>query len=211
MSLSSPLSPMMIQFQSMKSPSLKDKFIKKRFIDYNLLDYLSSNNKKCINDQLRDLDLIRLHTPLKEEVELLNISDYRMNLHIKNDILYLCGGLIGVRFNNDDLNLILNTIKNLNNLWNQLDLYYKTMNSISKKMIVHDNNPLINKDDIDSNIDNEELYNNQQSILQFQLLYDNYLQQLIIIQDLIKKKQNEIHNNENHGINMQLLYIYIMI
>ena len=114
---------------------LKEKQCKRRITEYDVESFLGPRRKNA-TDRMRELDSIRMHTPLQEEVDLLNVTPYRMNLLVTQDILYLCGGLVGVRFSSEDLMALLQLHKRMTATWNELSESFKSMSSVAKKHIL---------------------------------------------------------------------------
>lgn len=126
-------------------------------------------------DRIRELDRLRFHNLHPEdECVLLRLPSRRVDIQSLKDVIMLCGGLVGVRFESAELRLISGTCSDLERTWVQLDRLYKSMPSAVTKMG--------SSNDIDM----------QQVIEDFHALCDNYIRDLQNIQDLIKLKQATI-------------------
>ena len=121
----------------LKPSGLRAKFEKKKITDYDVDEFKNHRNKSA-SERFRELDNFRLHTPMEEEVSFLNVTTYRMNLSSMQDILFLCGGLVGVRFSSEDLVALTGLNREMNRIWLQLDGVYGQLSSTAKKLIVTD-------------------------------------------------------------------------
>jgi len=189
----------------MESLKLKEKIVNIALVDYDLSSFMYHSDRYCKSPtmRLRDLDSIRLHNPVPEEISLLNISSYRMNMHNLNDLLYLCGGLVGMRFTSEELLLVVGKSKRLLSIWNALDDCYKAMSPSSRKLIVHASElkPLQYQEAACSD--------GEFPVIKFHVIADEYVQELTAIQSLMRLKQSEIDPSASQGSIVFCAYLFV--
>lgn len=148
--------------------------LQKSWTDHDFSMYLGQSSTPP-RDRIRELDRLRFHNLHPEdECVLLRLPSRRVDIQSLKDVIMLCGGLVGVRFESSELRLISGTCSDLERTWVQLDRLYKSMPSAVTKMG--------SSSDIDM----------QQTVEDFHALCDNYIRDLQNIQDLIKLKQATI-------------------
>lgn len=174
---------------------LKEKMAKGKFVDYDFSNFMYHSERYSKNPtmRLRDLDSIRLHNPVSEEISLLNISSYRMNINNLNDVLYLCGGLVGMRFTSDELLLVLSKTKRLVTLWDALDECYKAMDPSCRKFILLTSDLKLHCEG--GMCSDSELY-----VAKFHILADEYVQELTDVQSMVRMKQSSIDPADSKGM-----------
>ena len=173
---------------------LKEKIAKGKFVDYDFSNFMYHSERYSKNPtmRLRDLDSIRLHNPVSEEISLLNLSSYRMNINNLNDVLYLCGGLVGMRFTSDELLLVLSKTKRLVSLWDALDECYKAMDPSCRKLIVQIS-------DLKSHCEGGMCSDSKLYVTKFHMLADEYVQELADVQSMVRMKQSSIDPSDSKG------------
>lgn len=173
---------------------LKEKIAKGKFVDYDFSNFMYHSERYSKNPtmRLRDLDSIRLHNPVSEEISLLNLSSYRMNINNLNDVLYLCGGLVGMRFTSDELLLVLSKTKRLVSLWDALDECYKAMDPSCRKLIVQIS-------DLKSHCEGGMCSDSELFVTKFHILADEYVQELADVQSMVRMKQSSIDPSDSKG------------
>lgn len=178
----------------MEGLKLKEKMAKGMFVDYDFSNFMYHSERYSKNPtmRLRDLDSIRLHNPVSEETSLLNISSYRMNINNLNDVLYLCGGLVGMRFTSDELLLVLSKTKRLVSLWDALDDCYKAMDPSCRKLIVQTS-------DLKSHCEGGMCSDSELCVTKFHVLADEYVQELTNVQSMVRIKQSSIDPSDSKG------------
>lgn len=130
-------------------------------------------------ERIRELDRLRFHNLHPEdECVLLRLPSRRIDIQSTKDVIMLCGGLVGVRFESAELRLISSTCADLERTWVQLDRLYKSMPSAVTK--------------IGGAVDDIDM---QQVVEDFHKLCDNYVHDLQNIQDIVKAKQATIDRN----------------
>jgi len=113
--------------------SLKPRAKPEKITDYKIEQFLHHRGKNS-TFRLKELDKIRMYTPLPEEVELLNVTPYRMNLLVVQDVMYLCGGLVGVRFSSEELLELIRFTKGLAAAWAEISKIFQEMSTACKKL-----------------------------------------------------------------------------
>lgn len=168
----SPFSP-----ENLKSNTLKKKNAVVSFVKYDLTQQRMLHQTISLRERMRDLDNFHLHRPHPEdECQYLNLPNNRLNLHVVKDIVYLCGGLVGVRFEGDELKAINSFATHLQNCWVQLEQRFKSMTSSDLKHVP--SNP------------NDTIISSEAT--QFCELADKYMMIVASLQELVKKKQSTI-------------------
>jgi len=178
---------------------LKEKMAKGTFVDYDFSNFMYHSERYSKNPtmRLRDLDSIRLHNPVSEETSLLNISSYRMNINNLNDVLYLCGGLVGMRFTSDELLLVLSKTKRLVSLWDALDECYKALDPSCRKLIVQTS-------DLKSHCEGGMCSDSELCVTKFHMLADEYVQELTDVQSMVRIKQSSIDPSDSKDNQLRL-------
>lgn len=130
-------------------------------------------------DRIRELDRLRFHNLHPEdECVILRLPSRRIDIQSMKDVIMLCGGLVGVRFEGSELRSISSICSDLERTWAQLDRLYKSMPSSVTK--------------VGGPQDNIEM---QQVVEDFHRLSDSYIRDLQIIQDIVRAKQAMIDRN----------------
>lgn len=173
---------------------LKERFRKEKITDYDASSFRSDRGKTP-TERMREIDNFNLHTPLPEEVELLNVTPYRMNLLSTQDVLYLCGGLVGVRFSSADLMDVLTHTKSMNASWNELSSIYKSMPAVCKKMVL----PSAPATGTAVACEVGEPESNEHIVRRFHNEADRYVTLFEELQALIREKQKLIDPNTRTG------------
>jgi hypothetical protein len=167
---------------------------KKNITDYEVNSFLGHRQKNP-TDRMRELDSIRMHTPQQEEIELLNISSSRINLLVTQDILFLCGGLVGVRFSSEELMSLIELIKSASSAWLQIGEQFKNMSQASKKYII-ENAQSLEAVEPDGPLNGENLL---EQAKRFHDVADLYVHEFERLQKLIKSKQSDIARSDKMG------------
>jgi hypothetical protein len=172
-----------LKFTGLKMGQLKKKEEKLAFIDYDLASFFSQTSINA-TERLRQIDKFHLHAPLDSECSLLNVPNNRLNLLILKDILYLSGGLVGTRFSNEDLASLRGILPTMTKLWIELEMQYKVLDTVSKKLLINDKPQ-----------ETEET-NETSSVRKFHALVDQYLEQLVELQAIVRRLQNSIDKSK---------------
>jgi hypothetical protein len=162
---------------------LRERFRTGKITDYTL-DQFMPHNGKSPTDRFRNLDYLRMHTPHEGEVTALNVTPYRMDLHCSQEVMYLCGGLVGVRFSSEDLSSILCTTKRMAAVWGELDEMFRNMPPMCKKTSL--------KSDVQTGEDSD-------TARSFHALADEYVSLFGQLQSVIREKQKLINPDERTG------------
>ena len=152
-----------------------------------------------------------MHNPQDEECKLLNIPNDRINLHVKKNLLFLCGGGVGVRFTSDDLKNLDIITKELVELWNIIENIYKILDANMKKTLLKQSD--LDNIDIDlimtevNNIINEckeiskiEENDKNKILIFFNNKCNNYLLKVKELQHLVKSKQESLETRGEENI-----------
>ncbi len=121
---------------SVLTPRLKKSSEQTSFVKYNIDDQYMKQLNISVQERMRIMDRFFLHNPHpEEECALLNLPNSRLHLHSLKDVMYLSGGLVGIRFEGDELKDASSLLKVLSNLWAELDKNYKSMTNNERKII----------------------------------------------------------------------------
>lgn len=190
--------------------ALKERFRKEKITDYKL-DQFMPHRGKTVTERMRELDHIKLHTPLPEEVELLNVSPYRMDLIATQEIMYLCGGLVGVRFSSSDLAMLIRLSKEMGALWAQLGELFKCMSAASKKLVLTDTatstSTGVANDITSASAVSLEDVSAEEAVRKFHQLADEYVMHFGELQRLITEKQKSIDPSAKTGM---MIFLYLL-
>lgn len=168
--------------------ALKPRTKPEKITDYKLDQFLHHRGKNS-TERLRELDKIHMYTPLPDEVELLNVTPYRMNLLVIQDVMYLCGGLVGVRFSSEELSELLRLTKGMSELWSQISKIFQDMPTSSKKLTLS----------VDPEVETESVEGVEQVRMLHQLA-DQYVTLFGELQIFIKEKQKGVDPSTRTGI-----------
>lgn len=117
--------------------ALKKTAVKKPFVDQSFDDsYLEEQWRLSCQQRIRNVDEIRKHAPLPAECQDLNIPDDRLSLLSVKDILFLCGGCVGVTFSTEEFSQINSMIARLKPLADFTDSLFQKMSASSKKRVL---------------------------------------------------------------------------
>ena len=160
---------------------LKKSKEKSAFCDYNLALY-SGNQSVSLNERMRIIDQFHFHSPTEEECKLLHIPDDRINLLLVKDLLYLCGGGVGVRFTGEELMALKAISSNMSQLWTSIDQQYNALNISQKKVVISDilTTKIATEDDSIT------------GVIKLHEDIDNYLVLVSELQQIVKSKQLSI-------------------
>ncbi len=172
---------------SVLTPRLKKSNEQTSFAKYNIDEQYMKQLNISVQERMRIMDRFFLHNPHpEEECSLLNLPNNRLHLHSLKDVMYLSGGLVGIRFESDELKDASTLLKVLSNLWAELDKNYKSMTNNERKIIWG----------------NEVEGDGTSKVGQFHKQCDEYLCYIKELQLLVVKKQSQIDCSCNKGIKM---------
>lgn len=170
----------------------------KAWVEYDISSYIKQLSTSP-RERIRQMDSLRLHRPHPDkECKVLKLEDRRINLHSLEDIMYLCGGLTGARFEGVEIKSMMAWTKELERLWKDIDQVYKSLPS----QITKENSPNSEQDEVSS------------KIAFFNDVCDQYLLIIQNVQSLVKSKQLallESKSSSESGIDYFLEPVYIII
>jgi hypothetical protein len=167
---------------------------KKAFCDINILELLNGSRGSSLNERMRSIDSLRFHSPVEEECKMLHIPDDRINLLQLKDLLYLCGGGVGVRFTGEDLNSLKTMSSAMSGVWAEVDHAYNILSPAQKKLVV--SNILIHEVQVGSPEESDV-----KSVLSLHELLDSYLKLAADLQIIVKAKQVTIIVSDDSSSN----------
>jgi len=154
---------------------------RKSFCSYDIIPLLE-NKSISLNERMRVIDAFHIHAPIEEECTLLHIPDDRINLLNLKELLYLCGGGVGVRFTSEDFFLMKSLLNEMKVCWDSIDHKYKSLSPAMRKKIV------INCScETESNIEKELL-----EAISLHETMDKYLLLVKNLQRYVQEKQSTI-------------------
>jgi hypothetical protein len=179
------------------SPRLKKSVEQSSFVKYKLDDSYIGVHNVSVQDRMRVMDRFNLHNPhAQEECTFLNLPSNRLHLHSLKDVMYLSGGLVGVRFESDELKQTSELCNQLAVLWADIDKLYKGMSSIERKTILSTSAVVVTAEaTLDTNPD-AILDVKVDNVTKFHQLCDQYLEIIKDLQRMVLKKQGQIDVNE---------------
>jgi hypothetical protein len=194
---------------------------------------LADHWSKTCTDRMLLLDEFRKHTVLASEASTLNITEgKRLDTHVLKDVLILCGGCKGNRFDSEEFNFITKLTKVLAPLYSNIDLYFKSeaLSGSRKKKIL--DSDVINvymksfEEDKDAQVMDAQgtdtvfsFSSSQQetetekevtgsddesAIVQFHQFADSYERLLFKLQSLIREKQASLASKEDGNATIDL-------
>lgn len=180
-----------IQF---KTGGLKKANAKLPFVEYEISSYIGQFNVSP-RERMRQLDLFYMHSPDPEkECKFLNLPSDRISLHSLKGIMFLCGGLVGMRFENDDFHNLSSYLKDMSILWTNLNDVFQKVVELDKK--ISTGSP---KEEKSPSSDYT-----QELIQEFNKDADEYLTIVLKVQEIVKRKQSlvdrdhsKLNGNEN--------------
>lgn len=175
------------RFQLPKAPPLKNKVTFKAFAEYDIPSLIGHRNISCA-ERMRELDLFHFHAPTAEERAVVHLPSERLNLQSPKEVFYLCGGLVGVRFEGHELRHLTELTTELSRLWDQLAAVFTLFHLALKKFRI--------EAQPDPNCASTK------SVMEFHDLGDRYLSRMRDLQDIVVKKQATIDRDAyyNHEI-----------
>jgi len=171
--------------------TLKPRAKPEKFTDYKIEQFLHHRGKNA-TERLRELDKIRMYTPLPDEIQLLNVTPYRMNLLVMQDVMYLCGGLVGVRFSSEELQELLRLTKGMNSAWNDVSKAFQEMSTACKKLSL----PV---DEIVPGAVAEQTSDDVDLVKKLHMYADEYVQLFTQLQVFVKEKQKGVDPSARTG------------
>jgi len=171
--------------------ALKPRAKPEKFTDYKIEQFLHHRGKNA-TERLRELDKIRMYTPLPDEIQLLNVTPYRMNLLVMQDVMYLCGGLVGVRFSSEELQELLRLTKGMNSAWNDVSKAFQEMSTACKKLSL----PV---DEIVPGAVVEQTRDDVDLVKKLHMYADEYVQLFAQLQVFVKEKQKGVDPSARTG------------
>ncbi|RYH23643.1 hypothetical protein EON65_17645 [archaeon] len=160
------------------------------FVDYDVASYIGHRGISCAERQ-RELDFFRFHTPTESERTDVHLPSGRINLHSTKEVFFLCGGLVGVRFESSELQHVTHLCADMTTRWNKLSNIFETFHLSLKKFRI--------SAELDGNCPNTI------QVMEYHKLGDEYLELVVQLQTLVKEKQRQIdksamydHGEENY-------------
>lgn len=157
--------------------SFKSKVVFKSFVDYDIDSFLGHRSISCA-ERMRELDMFRFHNPTEAERETVHLSTSRLSLHTSKDLLALCGGLLGVRFETEELHQLNDIAHRLSELYERLSFIFTNFHLSLKKFRI---------DSVPS-----ETCESTKAVMEFHNLGDEYLTLVKDLQSIIRRKQATI-------------------
>lgn len=131
---SPPFSPL-----DLRATTLKKKTPISSFISLNFKSFQDQHQSLSCRDRMRELGKYHFHIPHpEEECEFLNVPDKRINLHSFKDVMFLCGGLVGVRFESEEIRALHRIANELERFWIALEHLFEAMHQTQQKMSIAD-------------------------------------------------------------------------
>lgn len=180
--------------------ALKPRAKPEKITDYKIDQFLHHRGKNS-TERLRELDKIRMYTPLPEEVELLNVTPYRMNLLVVQDLMYLCGGLVGVRFSSEELLELIRFTKGLSSTWTEIGSIFHGMSTACKKLTL----PAEDGSGAES-ADNAEL----EQVRKLHQSADDYVALFGHLQAFIREKQKGVDPSARIGMHISRKIYFLL-
>eukprot|EP01038_Epipyxis_sp_PR26KG_P008803 gene8803-11885_t len=180
-------------FNGFKSLSaLKKQEIKVSFTSYDLLKFRFVKIPISLTDRMRQLDKLHFHSPIESECNELNIPNNRINLHSMKEVLFLCGGAIGVRFCNEEFDFLRKLLLSLSTEWSNLEQEFKLIDNQLKKTLcmifIEDDKPTISCTKENEIIGEDQL----NIILTFHKNIDLYIDSICELQKFVISKHETI-------------------
>eukprot|EP01031_Cornospumella_fuschlensis_P027786 gene27786-33560_t len=171
-----PLPTSKLLFSNLKG-TLKSQVKFLPFGDYDIASYIGHRGISCAERQ-RELDLFRFHTPTESERTEVHLPSGRINLHSTKEVFFLCGGLVGVRFESSELQHVTRLCADMTSRWNKLSNIFETFHLSLKKFKI--------PAEMDENCPNTI------QVMEYHKLGDEYLELVVQLQTLVKEKQKQI-------------------
>ena len=172
--------------------------LKKKFIDESFI--ISDLELKTPTERLREIDSLRMYTPLQIERDTLRIPESieRLNLHLQHHIMLLCGGCAGIRFSSEEMREIISVVGSMETKFQILENKYQELSSTAKKY-KKSTMSLTSEVELtgtEGNIQIEGLNNQNveirdcQQALQFHEIANEYTEFLRTVQNLVRCKND---------------------
>lgn len=160
--------------------TFKSKVVFRSFCDYDMSAFIKHRSMTCA-ERMRELDLFRFHTPTEQERGIAHLPTDRLNLQSPKDVMYLCGGLVGVRFNTDELHHLTDLTHRMASLWDNLVRLFEAFHLSLKKFRI-ESEP---RDSCEST----------RAVMEFHDAGDAYMVAVQELQSFVKAKQGSIDRN----------------
>ena len=179
----------------LKSVPLKKAPEKIRFVDKELSLSDERTWQSTATTRIRFIDELRMYSPTPDDCSDLNIPEDRLNLHVLQDILYLCGGCAGARFSGDEFKLFQRLGSSLDPLYQRIDQLFKSLPSALKNRKL--DGPYVSSSsstDVNHQVEPADIG----ELVSFHRLLDDYILMLAELQSVVRRKHEEVRRDSEH-------------